>query len=46
VADFPGADVEHIGPTPVTRDHDDINEIKLPGRGDIMLLYTDGPTEH
>ena len=46
---FPSAysvDVEHFGPMPITKDKYDVNEIKLLGRGDIMLLYTDGLTEH
>ena len=46
---FPSAysvDVEHFEPTPITKDKYDINEIQLLGRGDIMLLYTDGLTEH
>lgn len=40
------ADVEHFGPEPITKDKYDVNEIQLLGRGDIMLLYTDGLTEH
>jgi len=46
---FPSAynvDVEHFEPPPITKDKYDINEIRLLGRGDIMILYTDGLTEH
>ena len=46
---FPSAynvDVEHFEPKPITKDKYDINEIQLLGSGDIMLLYTDGLTEH
>jgi hypothetical protein len=40
------ADVEHFELTPITKNKYDVNEIQLLGRGDIMLLYTDGLTEH
>jgi hypothetical protein len=40
------ADVEHFDPTPITKDKYAVNEIRLLGKGDIMLLYTDGLTEH
>jgi hypothetical protein len=39
-------DVALVGPTPVAKDNFDINEIQVMGRGDIMLQYTAGLTEH
>ncbi len=39
-------DIEHFGPVNITKDRYSVNEINLLGQGDIMLLYTDGLTEH
>lgn len=39
-------DTEHFEPMGVTNGGFDVNEIHLLGQEDIMLLYTDGLTEH
>lgn len=39
-------DLDHFEPSPLQKDTFDVNEIHLLGAGDIMLLYTDGLTEH
>src|SRR3989338_2358652 len=40
------ADTAHFEPAIIEKDRYDVNEIQLLGQGDIMLLYTDGLTEH
>ena len=39
-------DTEYFEPLGITNGGFDVNEIHLLGHGDIMLLYTDGLTEH
>lgn len=39
-------DIEHFVPVATTKDRYSVNEINLLGQGDIMLLYTDGLTDH
>ena len=39
-------DIEHFVPAILTKDSYSVNEINLLGQGDIMLLYTDGLTDH
>ncbi|MSO20355.1 MAG: serine/threonine-protein phosphatase [Acidobacteria bacterium] len=39
-------DIEHFGPSAITKKRYSVNEINLLGEGDIMLLYTDAVTEH
>ena len=39
-------DIEHFVPAAITKDRYSVNEINLLGEGDIMLLYTDGLTDH
>jgi serine phosphatase RsbU (regulator of sigma subunit) len=39
-------DIEYFQPVLLTKDRYEVNEINLLGQGDIMLLYTDGLTDH
>jgi serine phosphatase RsbU (regulator of sigma subunit) len=39
-------DIEHFVPVFLTKDRYQVNEINLLGQGDVMLLYTDGLTDH
>ncbi|MCH7978030.1 MAG: serine/threonine-protein phosphatase [Acidobacteria bacterium] len=39
-------DIEHFDPVAITKDRYSVNEIHLLEQGDIMLLYTDGLTDH
>jgi serine phosphatase RsbU (regulator of sigma subunit) len=39
-------DIEHFVSAAITKDRYSVNEINLLGQGDIMLLYTDGLTDH